>query len=55
MTEAYVIQKPVHWFKSMDWFLYDIGLRHEWVKTPSNIFDDDFDGEKPLTEFAKNA
>ena len=37
MTEAAIIQKPVHWFapqihKSMDWFLYDNGLRHERVK-----------------------
>ena len=30
-----MISKPVHWFagrKSMDWFLYDNGLRHERVK-----------------------
>ena len=33
MTEAVIIQKPVHWFgsKSMDWFLYN-ALRHETVK-----------------------
>ena len=34
MTEAFIIQKPVYWFAetviiSMDWFLYDNGLRHE--------------------------
>ena len=35
MTEAVIIQKPVHCNqgKSMDWFLYDNGLRHEWVKS----------------------
>ena len=34
MTEAAIIQKPVHLLrKSMDWFLYDNGLRHERVKT----------------------
>ena len=34
MTGVVIIQKPVHWFasKSMDWFLYDDGLRHEIVK-----------------------
>ena len=30
MTEADIIEKPVR--KSMDWFLYDISLRHERVK-----------------------
>ena len=30
MTEAVIIEKPVH--QSMDWFLYDDGLRHERVK-----------------------
>ena len=29
MTEFVIIQKPV---QSMDWFLYDNGLRHERVK-----------------------
>ena len=29
MTEAFIIQKLC---KSMDWFLYDIGLRHEKIK-----------------------
>ena len=29
MTEADIIWKPS---KSMDWFLYDISLRHERVK-----------------------
>ena len=29
MTEAVIIYKPVH---SVDWFLYDNGLRHERVK-----------------------
>ena len=23
---------PLIWFGSMDWFLYDIGLRHERIK-----------------------
>ena len=31
MTEADIIQKQMR-SKSMDWFLYDIGLRHERVK-----------------------
>ena len=31
MTEAVIIYKPVHWLqnKSVDWFLYGNGLRHE--------------------------
>ena len=32
MTEAVIIQKPVHWFVLVHWFLYDNGLRHERVK-----------------------
>ena len=33
MTEAVLVQKPVDLqSKSMDWFLYDNGLRHERVK-----------------------
>ena len=31
MTEAVIIEKPVY-CKSMDWFLYDNGLRRERVK-----------------------
>ena len=33
MTEAAIIQKPVHWFApQIDWFLYDIDLGHERVE-----------------------
>ena len=35
-TEVYL--SPLR-SKSMDWFLYDNGLRHERVKTLSNIYD----------------
>ena len=33
MTEAVVIEKPVHWLetKPLDWFLYDRGLRQKGV------------------------
>ena len=24
--------------KSMDWFLYDIGLRYEWIKLHERVF-----------------
>ena len=46
MTGAVIIWKPVHYLqsKSMDWFLYDNGLRHESVNDkkhglPVNIFE----------------
>ena len=33
MTETVIMLKPVDWFIiSIDWFLYDNGLRHERVK-----------------------
>ena len=35
MTVADIIQKPVHW---LDWFLYDIGLRHERVKLDDILY-----------------
>ena len=34
-----MIQKPVHWFEeeTNDWFLFDIGLRHEKVNLPNDL------------------
>ena len=37
MTEADIIQKLLR--KSMDWFLYDIDLRHERVKIQTIIIE----------------